>query len=70
VAGPSRKRYKHFKCTATSYVLEVPAVEIGTGVNGALPAVIEGPMRRFGPYPAGFTLHVTGPTRFVSQRLG
>lgn len=66
----SGKRYKHFKCNVTSYVLEVPAVEIAAAENGALPAIVEGPMRRYGPYEAVFTLHVTGPTRFVSQRLG
>lgn len=66
----SGKRYRHFRCSASSYVLEVPTVEIGAAENGALPAVIEGTMRRLGPYQATFTLHITGPARFVSQRLG
>ena len=64
----SRKRYKHFRCTATSYILEVPSVELQPVVNGALPEVLEGPVRRFGPLEAVFTVHVTGKTRMLSQR--
>lgn len=63
------KRYRHFTCWAASYVLEVPTVELQKGADGSLPRVIEGPTRRFGPYPAVFTLHVTGPGQCVPQRL-
>ena len=63
------KRYKHFTCDAMSYVLEVPAVELRGGEGGALPQVVEGPLRRLGPYAAAFTLHVTGAARCIPQRL-
>jgi len=62
-------RYKHFRCSATSYVLEVPSIELKPGANGSLPEVVEGPIRRFGPFQATFTLHVTGPATCVCIRL-
>jgi hypothetical protein len=62
------KRYKHFSCSAASYVLEVPTIEIGTDPDGGLPPILESEVRRYGPYEAVFTLHVTGPSRFVSKR--
>jgi hypothetical protein len=64
-----RKRYKHFRCAATSYVLEVPSVELGPRVDGALPEVTEGPMRRMGPFDAVFAVHVIGKTDLVQRRL-
>ena len=65
----SGKRYKHFRCSATSYVLEVPSVALGPRENGALPEVTEGPMRRMGPFDAVFAVHVIGKTDLVQQRL-
>jgi len=62
------KRYKHFRCTATSYVLEIPNAELKPGADGALPEVLEGPVRRIGPLEAVFTVHVTGKARMLSQR--
>jgi hypothetical protein len=62
-------RYKHFRCVAWSYVLEVPTIEIQPDPSGGLPKVIESPIRRYGPYTATFTLHVTGPSRMISKRL-
>jgi hypothetical protein len=65
-----RNRYKHFRCDATSYVLEIPTVELKPGADGALPEVLEGPVRRIGPLEASFTVHVTGKSRMLSQRVG
>ncbi len=64
----SGKRYKHFRCAATSAVLEVPDVELRVLVEGALPEVVEGPIRRIGPLEAVFGVHVTGKARMLSQR--
>lgn len=63
------KRFTHFRCEATSYVLEVPTVELREGEVGALPQAIEGEIRRFGPYRAVFVLHVTGPGKLFARRL-
>ena len=62
------KRYKHFRCNATSYVLEVPNIELVFGDDPFLPEVAEGPRRRIGPLPAAFTVHVTGKSRMLAQR--
>ncbi|HEU0303250.1 MAG TPA: hypothetical protein VFR32_01585 [Gaiellaceae bacterium] len=62
------KRYKHFRCNATSYVLEIPNIELVPGADPALPDVVEGPRRIIGPLQAVFTVHVTGKTRMLSQR--
>ena len=66
----SGKRYKHFRCPTTSYVLEIPNVELKPGADPALPEVVEGPVRRIGPLEAAFTVHVTGKARMLSQRAG
>lgn len=62
------KRYKHFRCAATSYVLEIPNVELRPGADPALPEVVEGPARRIGPLEAVYSVHVTGKARMLSQR--
>jgi hypothetical protein len=63
------KRYKHFRCNATSYVLEIPNVELQPA-DAVLPQVIEGPRRLIGPLQAVFSVHVTGKSRMLSQRTG
>lgn len=62
------KRYRHFRCNATSYVLEVPNIELVFGDDPFLPEIVEGPRRRIGPLEAVFTVHVTGRTRMLAQR--
>jgi hypothetical protein len=62
------KRYKHFRCSTTSYVLEIPNIELKPGADPALPEVVEGPARRIGPLTAVFTVHVMGKARMLSQR--
>lgn len=63
------KRYKHFRCAARSYVLEIPSVELGPRENGALPEVIDRPARPFGPFNAVYAVHVIGKTDLVQQRM-
>ena len=62
------KRYKHFRCNATSYALEIPNIELVFGDDPFLPEIVEGPRRRIGPLEASFTVHVTGKSRMLSQR--
>jgi len=66
----SGKRYRHFRCPATSYVLEIPSVELKYPAEGELPDVAEGQVRRIGPIQAIFGVHVTGKSRMVAQRAG
>jgi uncharacterized membrane protein len=66
--GAIEKRYKHFRCNATSYVLEIPNIELKPGADPALPEVVEGPRRLIGPLQAVFTVHVRGKTRMLAQR--
>lgn len=62
------KKYNHFRCNATSYVLEIPSIELVPGTDPSLPEVVEGPRRLVGPLQAVFTVHVTGKARMLSQR--
>ena len=66
--GPVVKQYKHFRCNATSYVLEIPSIELDPSADPSLPEVVEGPRRLVGPLAAVFSVHVTGKSRMVSQR--
>jgi hypothetical protein len=68
--GPIEKRYKHFRCQATSYVLEIPSIEFAPGADPFLPEIVEGPRRLIGPLQAVFTVHVTGKSRMLSLRAG
>jgi hypothetical protein len=62
------KRYKHFRCNASSYVLEIPSIEFVPGADPFLPEIVEGPRRLIGPLAAVFSIHVTGKSRMLSQR--
>ena len=64
------KRYKHFRCSAASYVLEIPSIELVPSFDPSLPEVVEGPRRTIGPLAAVFALHVMGKSRMVAQRAG
>ena len=66
--GLVQKSYKHFRCNATSYVLEIPDIELKPGPAPATPEVVEGPRRLIGPLKAVFTVHVTGKSRMLVQR--
>jgi hypothetical protein len=68
--GLVQKSYKHFRCNATSYTLEIPNIELVPGTDPSLPEVVEGPRRLIGPLAAAFTVHVTGKSRMLSQRAG
>jgi hypothetical protein len=61
------KRYKHFRCNATSYELEIPNIELQPA-DAVLPEAVDGPRRVIGPLEAVFTVHVTGKSRMLVQR--
>lgn len=61
-------RYTRFTCKATSNVLEIPNVEVLPAEPMELPQVVEGPIRREGPFPATFSIHVTGYTKLTFVR--
>ena len=62
------KRYRHFRCDTTSYVLEIPSFELKPGADPFLPDVVDLPARRIGPLAAVFSVHVMGKSRMLSQR--
>jgi hypothetical protein len=68
--GAVERQYKHFRCNATSYTLEMLTIELDPGADPSLPEVIEGPRRIIGPLQAVFTVHVRGKTRMLAQRAG
>lgn len=61
------KRYTHFGCSANSYELEIPNIELQPA-DAVLPEVVEGPRRVIGPLEAVFNVHVTGKSRMLAQR--
>ena len=67
--GLAEKRYKHFRCNATSYVLEIPNIEFAPGPDPFVPEIVEASRRRIGPFEAVFSVHVTGKSRLVAQRI-
>jgi hypothetical protein len=68
--GPVVKQYKHFRCNASSYTLEIPSIELDPAIDPSLPEVVEGSRRLIGPFAAVFSVHVTGKSRMLSQRAG
>ncbi len=68
--GLVEKRFKHFRCNASSYVLEIPSIEFAPGPDPSTPEIVEGPRTLVGPLSAIFTVHVRGNSRMLSQRVG
>jgi hypothetical protein len=68
--GLVQKSYRHFRCNATSYTLEIPTIELVPGSDPSLPEVAEGSRRLIGPLAAVFTVHVTGKSRMLAKRAG
>jgi hypothetical protein len=62
-------RYKHFRCAATSGVIEIPTVaSIERG--GDREIVTQGPPRLVGPLNAIFEVHVRGGTKLMYRTMG
>lgn len=66
--GLVEKQYKHFRCSATSYVLEIPSVEFAPGPDPFVFEIVEAQRRLVGPFEAVFSVHVTGKSRLLAQR--
>lgn len=65
-----RRKFKHFRCSVTSGVLEIPSVVIVPSETEGLPAVVEGRPRRIGPFQARLNVHVSGKSRISYQQIG
>jgi hypothetical protein len=63
-------RFKHFRCAATSEVLEIPSAELVDSEEGQLPTVIEGPPRILGPWRAQLEVHPTGRSAMMYRQMG
>ena len=71
-SGPARAgRFKHFRCSVTSEVLEVPKRAIAPPTEeGGPPTVILGPSRFVGPLRAQLDVHVTGRAAIKYRQVG
>ncbi|MGH3142720.1 MAG: hypothetical protein ACRDO9_06275 [Gaiellales bacterium] len=58
-AAMQDKRFKHFRCSVISVVLEIPQTELDYG-DRELPTVIEGSPRLIGPLESQLDVHVAG----------
>ena len=64
------RRFKRFRCAATSRMLEIPSVELVGLEKQELPTVIEGPPRILGPWRAQLDVRVTGRSAMTYRQLG
>ena len=62
------KRFKHFRCSVTSAVLEIPQAELDYGEQ-ELPTVIEGSPRMIGPLEASLDVHVAGKASIAYRQV-
>ena len=61
-------RFKHFRCSVTSVVLEIPQTELDYG-DQELPTVIEGSPRIIGPLEASLDIHVAGKASIAYRQV-
>ena len=62
------KRFKHFRCAASSAVLEIPQTQLDYG-DQELPLVIEGQPRFVGPLEANLDVHVAGKASIAYRQV-
>jgi hypothetical protein len=63
------RRFKRFRCGATSRLLEIPSVELVGSEDEELPTVIEGPLRILGPWRAQLDMRVTGRSAMTYRQV-
>jgi hypothetical protein len=63
------RRFKRFRCTATSRLVEVPSVELVGLEKEELPTVIERPASILGPWRAQLDVRVTGRSAMTYRQL-
>jgi hypothetical protein len=68
-AGQGR-RFKRFRCAATSRLVEVPSVELVGLEKEELPSVTVGPSRVLGPWRAQLDVRVTGRSVMTYRQVG
>ncbi len=61
-------RFKHFRCSVTSAVLEIPQAELDYGEQ-ELPTVIEGSPRMIGPLEASLDVHIAGKASIAYRQV-
>ena len=64
------RRFKRFRCAATSRLVEIPSVELVGLETQELPTVIEGPPRILGPWRAQLDVRVTGRSAMTYRQVG
>ena len=69
-AAEQGRRFKRFRCAATSRLVEVPAVELVGLEREGLPTVIEGSPRILGPWRAQLDVRVTGRSVMTYRQVG
>ena len=62
------KRFKHFRCSVTSAVLEIPQTELDYG-DQELPTVIEGSPRIVGPLESQLDVHVAAKASITYRQV-
>jgi hypothetical protein len=67
-AAQQGKRFKHFRCSATSVALEIPQTQLDYG-DQELPTVIEGSPRIVGPLGANLDVRVAGKASITYRQL-
>jgi hypothetical protein len=63
------RRYKHFRCAATSGVIEIPTIASIERVGGR-EIVTQGLPRLVGPLTATFEIHVRGGSKLTHRKVG
>ena len=64
------RRFKRFRCGATSRRVEVPSVELVGLDKEELPTVVEGPSQIMGPWRAQLDVRVTGRSVMTYRQVG
>jgi hypothetical protein len=68
VGRATKGRFKHFRCSATSQVVEIPVVA-SIEENDDKQIVVEGPPRLVGPLQVQLDVHVTGKSAISFRPL-
>jgi hypothetical protein len=62
------KRFKHFRCSVNSVLLEIPQTQLDYG-DRELPLVIEGQPRVIGPLEASLDVHIAGKASITYRQV-
>jgi hypothetical protein len=65
-----KNRFKHFRCSVTSVVLEVPTADVTAAEPGQSPTVVDGLPLVVGPLKAVLSVHITGKSSISFKTIG